>query len=148
MSRQPRRADLADLDAFETLEKSCFSVDAQSRRSLRWLLGRANSAVFVIPEGTVFRAGLILLYRRNSRVARVYSIAVLASARGQGLGRRLLDAAVVDAKARDCRMLRAEVRQSNQASLALLTARGFRVTGALPDYYPDGESGWRLQHSL
>lgn len=143
-----RRAGPADLDALQALERACFPLDAQSRRSLRWLLTRANAVVLVMSATSGVRAALIQLYRANSQVARVYSIAVAAESRGLGLAGLLLDAATDDARTRGCRWLRAEVRESNRASRGFFRGRGFRETATLAHYYPDGEHGLRLELNL
>ncbi|MDA3921855.1 MAG: N-acetyltransferase [Salinisphaera sp.] len=143
-----RTAMPIDIDALLALERECFEVDAQSRNSLAYLLSRANADTYVIGDGEVILAYVMLLYRRNSRVARVYSIAVAATARGQGLAARLLIHAETSAGARGATIIRAEARQSNRGSRALFAAAGYREIGALPGYYAGGEDGVRLEKSL
>ena len=147
--RDIRTAEGDDLDALRRLETRCFDLDAQSRRSLRHLLTRANAAVRVVDgaDGGML-AGAILLFRRGTRSARLYSVAVVPEARGAGLARRLLADAERLAAARGWRRLRAEVRRSNAASRALFAAAGYRERTCLPGYYPDGESGIRLEKEL
>ncbi|WP_353250792.1 GNAT family N-acetyltransferase [Salinisphaera sp. T31B1] len=139
-----RRALGRDLDAIEALERACFTIDAQSRRSLAYLLGRANSAVFLAEADSVVLGDVIVLYRRSSLVARVYSIAVAVPARGRGVARALLSAAEEDARARGCRTMHAEARTGNLASRALFTTNGYDTGARLAAYYPDGEDGIRL----
>lgn len=143
-----RPADGDDLDALCRLEALCFDLDAQSRRSLRHLLYRAHAAVWVVERGGEIIAYAALLFRRGTRSARLYSIAVATAARGTGAGRALLAAAEAAARERGCRRLRAEVRAGNTASRGLFAAAGYREVDALPGYYPGGESGIRLQKDL
>lgn len=147
-----RRAAGADLAPLLALERRCFSVDAQSRRSMAHLLTRANGEAWLIEDGSQPMAYVVLLYRRGSRVARIYSIAVDPAARGRGLGRRLIAWAMVRAEAAGCRRASAEARASNTASRALFAACGFVEAERLPGYYPaDGgalEEGVRLVRSL
>lgn len=146
--RDIRTADGDDLDALRRLETRCFDLDAQSRRSLRHLLTRANAAIRVVDGDAGLFAGAILLFRRGTRSARLYSVAVAPEARGEGLARRLLADAERLAAARGCRRLRAEVRRSNIASRALFAAGGYRERACLPGYYAGGESGIRLEKEL
>ncbi|GAB3670687.1 GNAT family N-acetyltransferase [Salinisphaera aquimarina] len=143
-----RPAKAGDLGAVEALERDCFSVDAQSRRSLSHLIGQANADVLLAESIEGLRGSVIVLYRRGALVARVYSIAVAARARGQGVGTALLGAAQDVAVGRGCRTLRAEARVSNTGSLALFERAGYRRGASLPAYYPDGEDGVRLEKPL
>lgn len=144
-----RRAGAADLDAVEALERACFTLDAQSRRSLRYLLMRAHADVLLAVEadGTLL-GDAVVLYRRGARVARLYSIATSRAARGRGVGTHLLAAGEAAAREKGCRALRAEVRVSNAASRGLFGRTGYREIGPLPAYYPGGEDGLRLEKPL
>ncbi|RJS91438.1 GNAT family N-acetyltransferase [Salinisphaera sp. Q1T1-3] len=146
-----RSAVPADLDHLWALEQAVFDVDAQSRRSLRWLLMRANADLRVIATPAAddpIAACSITLFRANSRVARLYSIAVAAQARGQGMAGRLLHDAIRRAANRGCRVMRAEARVSNTASRGLFAAAGFTETQRLVAYYPGPADGVRMQRSL
>ncbi|KEZ78090.1 GNAT family N-acetyltransferase [Salinisphaera hydrothermalis] len=137
-----RRAALTDLDALMALEHRCFAQDAQSRRSMRHLIQRAHGELRIAEAGGRLLGYLMLLYRRGTRVARIYSIAVDAQARGRGLARRLIDDAEQSAKAAGCTRLSAEARLSNTGSRALFAACGFDETGRLIDYYEDTDGGY------
>lgn len=54
---------------------------------------------------------------------------IRASHTGKGLGRRLLDAAIVQARDRGLRRLELTVMTHNQAALALYTRCGFQIEG-------------------
>lgn len=146
MSVRPARGE--DLDAIHRLETRCFTLDAQSRRSLRHLLTRAHAAVWAAERGGEVVAYAALLFRRGARSARLYSIAVAPEARGGGAARALLATAEKEARTRGCRRLRAEVRRGNAASRGLFAAAGYRETAVLPGYYPGREAGIRLQKDL
>lgn len=135
-----RRAVPADLDALMALERACFDRDAQSRRSMVHLVGRAHGEVRVVDDDGGIVADLVLLYRRGTRVARIYSIAVDPAARGRGLARRLIEDAEQCAQTAGCRRISAEARISNRASRLLFASCGFREAGRIADYY-EGEHG-------
>lgn len=65
------------------------------------------------------------------------NIAVAASMRRQGVGRKLLKALLEAAAAGQAQRLLLEVRQSNQPALALYYSEGFRLLAARRGYYHD-----------
>jgi len=145
-----RAALLADLNALLELEGASFPGDRLSRRQLRHLLSgqaRCDCLVWTDAADSVVGA-VVVLYRRNSRRARLYSIAVAAAARGRGVGGQLLVAAEQAARARGCDELRLEIRQDNPASIALFSAAGYRRFGERPGYYEDGMHAWRYCKEL
>lgn len=143
-----RPAGAAYLDAILALEQRSFDRDAQTRRSLHYLLTRANAINLAAEVDDRLAGYLTLLLRRGARAARVYSIAVDAAARGQGLAGQLLSTAETHASRRGCNRMVCEVRASNQASLALFTGCGYQRNRDLPAYYPGGEDGVRLEKRL
>ncbi len=62
---------------------------------------------------------------RARRVLNIHDLAVVASARGRGLGRRLLDAAQERARALGCCKLTLEVKEDNGVARALYESFGF-----------------------
>ena len=142
-----RPARPADLDALVTLESGFPEEDRFDRRTWRRLLG-GQTAALVHESGGVIDGSAVLLFRQGSDIARLYSIAVAPSARGAGLGARLLAACEEAARARGARALRLEVRASNSSAHRLYDSAGFRVIAALESYYPDGEAAHRMEKVL
>lgn len=145
-----RPATLADLEALLALEQASFHGDRISRRQFRYLLtrGHAQTLVALDPSGSGLLGYVMLLFSRGTSLARLYSIAVSALARGQGVGRRLVQAAEAEAVLNGCADLRLEVRRDNAASLALFRGLGYREFGTIEDYYEDHMGALRLQKSL
>ncbi|WP_026143125.1 MULTISPECIES: GNAT family N-acetyltransferase/peptidase C39 family protein [unclassified Thioalkalivibrio] len=145
-----RPATQEDLDALVALEQAAFEIDRISRRQFRYLLTRGHAATLVAedPAGNGLLGYVMLLFSRGTSLARLYSIAVGARARGQGLGRHLVEAAEDAARAHGRTDLRLEVRRDNTASLALFRGLGYRDFGTLDDYYEDHMDALRLQKSL
>ena len=147
-----RVADEDDYAAINTLEKRCFSDDAQSPRSLRYLLQRANSHSLLGLSAAQPAGYVMLLFRRNSGIARLYSIAVDTQYRGYGLGEALVKAAERAASARGSAEIRLEVRVSNSASRRLFSRMGYSQCGVLPGYYQnfndETEDGVRMQKNI
>jgi ribosomal protein S18 acetylase RimI-like enzyme len=143
-----RLARAADVDGLARLETAAFSADRLSRRSFAALV-RSPSAILLIGRAGDALAGYALvLTRRGSRTARLYSLAVAPAAAGRGIGGRLLAAAEAAAKARGAEHLRLEVRSDNPSAIALYERRGYRRVGALPNYYEDGAEALRYQRRL
>ncbi len=67
----------------------------------------------------------------------IATIATHADHRRQGVGSRLLMAALVDARERGMRRAFLEVRRSNETAQAMYRKFGFQVTGIRPKYYRD-----------
>ncbi|HRQ65609.1 MAG TPA: GNAT family N-acetyltransferase, partial [Xanthomonadaceae bacterium] len=121
-SLQP--AHPGDLPALLMLEQSSFSGDRLNARQFRYHMGHKRNRLLVAKiNGTVVGAALVFL-RKGSDLARLYSIAVDARARGRGLGTALLQAAEQAAFTAGARRLRLEVRSDNSAAIALYARRG------------------------
>jgi len=144
-----RRAAPPDVRALEDLERRSFSGDRLSRRSWRRLID-SPSAIVTIASGSQQQplAASVLLFRSTASVARLYSIAVDAAARGRGLGQRVLQRCVDDARAYGCDRLRLETRADNHAAQRLFRGLGFREFARKPSYYEDGQAAWRFEKSL
>ncbi len=140
-----RPARDADLPALLALEAQ-FPGDRLSARQFRHHLGNARAALRVLEADGLVAGYHLVLNRRLSRRAWLYSIAVAHHARGQGLGRRLLADAEAGAAAAGRRGMRLEVRQDNAAAIALYERAGYRRSADLRRYYDDGGDGWRYLH--
>ncbi len=142
-----RPARPADIPALLRLEQT-FAHDRLSRRSVRRLLA-APSAGWVIAEAEEEILGYALvLFRRGSRIARLYSITVADGRRGHGLGRALLGAAEHLAAAHGADRLRLEVRPDNRNALRLYQAAGYGEIGVRPRFYQDGSPARLLDKAL
>lgn len=143
-----RRATRADLDALCALEKATFTSDRISRAQWRRHVASASGTVLVGSLGGGVDAAAVVFYRRGSRSARLYSLAVDARARRTGLGRALLAAVEADARTRGCTTMRLEVHDGNVAAIALYEHLGYRRGRKLPRFYEDGADGWRYVKPL
>lgn len=142
-----RDACLSDVPSIVALE-SQFPSDRLDARAVRRLLGSPSARVLVAQAGGGMLANVVLLTRRGSGVARIYSIVVAAHARGQGLAGRLLERAEFIARSAGCHTMSLEVRPDNAAALGLYARAGYVETGRLPRFYDDGAAGVRLRKRL
>ena len=143
-----RAATLNDLDALAELEGVSFRDDLLSRRQFRYLLTRGQAATLVATRRGRLRGYVLLVFRSSSTAARIYTIAVAASDRRQGVGAALLAAAERAARRRGCDRVRAEVRSDNRASLTLFERGGYRRFGAYRGYYADGQDAVRVERRI
>lgn len=143
-----RRATPADLDALVALERAAFTTDHLSRRQYRAHLRSPSAAVLAALDGTRLLGKAVIFFRRNSDIARLYSIAVADVARGRGVGAALLSAAEAAARRHGAGRMRLEVRQDNAAAMHLYERRGYRRFGAHAGFYEDGADAWRYEKGL
>jgi ribosomal protein S18 acetylase RimI-like enzyme len=148
MDIEIRDAVAADLAGLNRLETRAFSGDRLSLRSFRRLMASASASLRIAGPTDSVDGYCLLFFRRGSRVARLYSIAVDASARGSGVAAALMDDAERAAARRGCRAMRLEVRPDNEAALRLYRRCGYRPIGMYRQYYADGSDALRLEKPL
>ncbi|MBX3529895.1 MAG: peptidase C39 family protein [Rhizobiaceae bacterium] len=141
-----RTADVSDLDSLVAIEKRAFAGDRISRRSFRKFLDRQTAETLIAHEDGAAVGYCMVLFRRGSGVARLYSIAVVAG--GGGVGRALLSQAEDMAYDRGRMLMRLEVREDNERAIRLYEKNGYRRFGREPDYYHDGEAALRYEKLL
>ena len=93
------------------------------------------------------RGGMILL-RLAADEAEVLTLAVAPAARRQGIGARLLAAAMAMAVSRGARTAFLEVSERNGAARALYARADFTPAGRRPRYYADGADALVLRRAL
>jgi ribosomal-protein-alanine N-acetyltransferase len=143
-----RRAKLEDLDALVSIETAAFDCDRLSRRGLRYhILSQTTQPLVLLLQERLVGYGLVG-YRRNSTRARLFALALDATAQGRGLGRCLLRAVERAAKAHGASMLGLEVRIDNTRAIALYEKAGYHRVGTAPDYYEDGATALRFEKQL
>lgn len=162
-----RAADPADVGALLAIERACFAHDRLSARSFAALV-RGPTALALVAEAPADDGALagrgaptapatdrpalagyaLVLLRRTSARARLYSIAVGPEHAGRGIARRLLGAAEGAARRAGRTSMTLEVDASNGPALALYAAAGYTLTKRLPAYYADGADALRLERRI
>lgn len=143
-----RRAKPADLPALVALERRAFTTDHLSPRQYRHHLTNPGALVLAAVDRIGLLGKAVVLFRKGSSVARLYSIAVDDAARGRGIAKSLLRAVERGARVRGCVRLRLEVAQKNAGAIALYEKLGYRRFGRYSDFYEDGADAWRYEKSL
>lgn len=143
-----RAGDADDLDMLLDLEDRVFATDRMSRRSLRHFLVSPTSQVLVAERDGLVAGYSLVLFRPNSAIARLYSIAVAPDCTGSGIGPALLEAAEDAALSRNCSHLRLEVHEKNQRAIELYRKCGYSQFGRYQHYYQDEGHAYRFQKTL
>lgn len=139
-----RDAATADMPGLLALE-AMFPGDRLSARQLRHHLSSPRARLRVVEYGETLAGYALLLLRRDSRIGRLYSVAVDPAMRGAGLGAALLEDALQQAHEACCDRLRLEVREDNFPAITLYRRAGFTEIGRIPAYYEDGCAALRLE---
>lgn len=142
-----RRARLSDIPELLALE-AYFPTDRLNRANLRHLLARGHADVLVYEQARRVLGDIVLLYRRGSRAARLYSLVTHPAHRGYGIGSRLLAAGESAARRHGCDRIHLEVRPGNRPALRLYRTLGYTVTGRRARFYEDGVDAQRLEKQL
>jgi len=143
-----RSATLRDIDALVDIENACFESDRLSRRSLRYLLTKANAVTLVAEHQGRVCGDAVILFNSGTSLARLYSIAIHPDYRKLGIGAQLVKAAEESALEGECAYMRLEVRKDNAASIGMFRKLGYREFGVQADYYEDHMDALRFEKQL
>jgi len=143
-----RRAAPVDIDDLVRIEERAFRTDRIPRRGFRRFLASPASALIVASRGGAVAGYALVLFRANSDVARLYSIAVAPHAQRRGFGLALLAAAEAAARARHCTVLRLEVHEKNAAAISRYRKAGYVLFGRYAAYYADRSHALRFEKRL
>ena len=142
---QIRPAVKTELTALVALEEQCFTQDRISRRSFQRFIEHPQDKLLVAEQKQQLLGYILVLFRRNTRLARIYSIAVSPAARGLGLGQALIEAAELAAEEQGAVFMRLEVRADNIWAQNLYQRLGYRQFGVYHNYYEDLQLALRYQ---
>ena len=143
-----RRASADDLDRLEQIENRCFDGDRLHRRSLRnWIKAPHGEFIVAVQQDKVVGYGLVWCHK-GTRLARLYSLAILPELRGSGTAARLMSELELATAGRGYLFMRLEVAKSNAAAVALYRRSGYRVFGEYHDYYEDHSDALRMQKTI
>lgn len=126
------------------LEQEVFPTNRLSKASLKRFINLKK--VFVILKFNKVVASMIVLTRKDTSAARVYSLAVGPDYQNQGLGKQLLD--FIPTLSNQITEIRLEVRVDNIKAVRFYQRHGFVEFGAYLDYYKDGCNAKRLTLTL
>ncbi|ART79469.1 GNAT family N-acetyltransferase/peptidase C39 family protein [Oceanisphaera avium] len=142
---QIRPALKAELNALVELENDCFTQDKLSKRSFQRFIEHPQDKLLVAALNERLLGYILVLFRRNTCLARIYSVAVSPQARGLGLGQALIEEAELAAQAQGAVFMRLEVRADNIWAQNLYQRLGYRQFGVYHNYYEDRQVALRYQ---
>ena len=145
--RDPRPQDIDQLLA---IERRCFRAHRFTRDDFEYHL-RNPLSVFAVAETAGEIAGYIagIIYQgAQSKIGRIYSMAVLPKWRTMGIGSRLLRYFEHEAAKRGSQAVTLEVRKTNRSAYSLYKHAGYEVKKTLADYYATGSDGLRMRKQL
>ncbi len=143
-----RPASIGDIDALLHLETTCFQHDRLSRRSFRHHISSSTCTLIVAQSNSELVGYALAFYRKDSKEARLYSLAVSQCARGLGVGRSLMVAIESAASERGKSAIFLEVATSNLGAIALYESQGYSVFGVYQDYYQNHDDALRMRKPL
>ena len=143
-----RAAEKSDLNPLVALEEHCFAGDRISRRSFQRFIEHPQDKLLLAMQDQQLLGYILVLFRRNTRLARIYSIAVSPEARGLGLGAVLITAAEQAAQEQGAVFMRLEVRADNIWAQNLYQRLEYRQFGVYHNYYEDQQLALRYQKRI
>jgi len=142
------RARLSDLEQLVTLERATFNYSCISRRSFRQVIQSDHNYCWVARSENDLAGYAIAFTRRNSKVWRLYSIAVDQHFRGLGVGNLLMNKVLNEAKSHGANAMSLEVKSDNKAAIHWYQNCGFETTDILPSYYDDASDGFKMRFTF
>ena len=130
-------AGLADVPVIAALQQGCFPEDPWSSESIASLIGQPGFfSVLALRNGDEGDDPVGFLRARvAAEDGEIIAVGVRADACGQGIGRRLVAAALEGARAQGATAMFLEVAEDNAVAQSLYKSYGFFLVGRRPGYY-------------
>lgn len=134
-----RQAEQADLLAVFRIEKACFPQPWPFASFERFL---GEPGFLVATRGGAVVGYLVSNVTPNHgrNLGHIKDLAVHPQVQGQGIGRRLLQRAILTLSIDGAAVVKLEVREDNEAARNLYESAGFEPLRRIPNYYEDGEA--------
>lgn len=143
-----RPATLKDLTALVALENECFDSDKISKKIFRRYLTKTTIKFFIAEYQHNIAGYAILFFRKNSKKARLYSIAIGKKYRQYNIATALCQHFEKVALKQKCHTLVLEVRPDNIAALRFYEKQQYEKFGTYLQFYQDGTAAIRMRKKL
>ncbi|MBQ4347585.1 MAG: ribosomal protein S18-alanine N-acetyltransferase [Firmicutes bacterium] len=130
-----RRMNGEDIDAVFEIEKSCFKK-AWTRADFEREIYENKMALYYVAEKDGRVVGFAGMWHVVNE-GQITNIALLAEARGLGLGKMLMEALFAEAERLEMIGISLEVAVGNEKARALYSSMGFEQEGIRKGYYED-----------
>jgi ribosomal-protein-alanine N-acetyltransferase len=143
-----RDYDRSDFESMWRLDQECFPRGiAYSKSELRDFL-TPKTAETIVVERDGHLVAFVLGWRRGRGLGQVITLDVTASARRQGLGRRLMVELEGRFRAAGITRVELETAVTNTPAIRFYERLGFWKVAQLRSYYGPGLHAWRMQKTL
>lgn len=141
-------AALLDIPALVKLEQNCFTTDRLSCIQFRRFITKQSAVVLAVKKKNKLIGSAVLLFRKNSSIARLYSIAIHPDCQGLGIAQLLYQQLEKQAIKRQVTEIRLEVRTDNSRAIQFYTKHGFIFFGEYQHFYEDAADALRMKKIL
>lgn len=141
-----RKFELSDLASVLRIERLSFAINPwpKSKFENRY---KHNPDEFIVAEFNNKVIGYVIGQIRNDK-ASIGSVAVDPKFRREGTGYQLLTFILNHFREKKVKLVKAEVRTTNEGSIKLFRSLHFKIIKTLPKFYPDGGDAYLLEVKL
>jgi ribosomal protein S18 acetylase RimI-like enzyme len=143
-----REANLEDVKNLYQLEQLCFQTDCLTPKRWQHFIITHTAKVLLIETKEKLCASAIILLRKNSPIARLYSIAVDPTLQGLKIGQTFLVYLEKLCLKLDCREIRLEVRQDNLTAIQFYKKNQFKILKEIKNFYEDDMTAIQMSKSI
>ncbi|MBI2817747.1 MAG: GNAT family N-acetyltransferase [Acidobacteria bacterium] len=138
----------ADFQAICDIDRKCFS-EAIAYSPEEMAFGFVQRGAFaLVAEHSGSIVGFVLAYQKKQPIGHIVTIDILPEFRRAGLGRKFMEIAEEQLKARGATRVILEVSVNNEGAIRFYNALGYATRRWLRSYYPDGTDAWLMEKAL
>lgn len=141
-------AALTDLTALTQLEMLCFTTDRLSVKQFKYFIQSPTAAVIIAKVDEQVVAAAVILFRKNSKLARLYSIAVHPEFQQRGIAQQLYHAIENETQKKGYQEIRLEVRKDNVSAIRFYEKNAYQAFGEYEQFYEDKADALRMKKTL
>jgi [ribosomal protein S18]-alanine N-acetyltransferase len=141
-------AHLSDLDELTRLDETCFKMDSLAAKQYKHFIQSKTALVVTVKNADKLLASAILLFRKNSRIARLYSLAVHPPFQHRGIGKQLhasLEQYLIKHRYAEIRL---EVHKNNKSAIRFYHVFQYQSFGLYKKFYADNSDALRMRKYL